>query len=166
MSSRLPWFLFAVSLAGNVFFAAGVAYTVYQERRAQNSAEARVDIVAERLDLTEAQHDALSLLRERAEVRRPGLRQADGPLRAALLEQVAQPEFDRDLVMEMLAERDEERRPYFVEYAEDLHGFLVTLTPEQRRSFLEMASEPGFLRRVYGGRSRAKQSGEDGAPKQ
>ena len=30
MSRRLPWLLFAVSLTANIFFAAGVGYTVYK----------------------------------------------------------------------------------------------------------------------------------------
>ena len=115
----------------------------------EQRAEARVDLVAERLGLSDAQHEALMLLRERAEVRMPGLRQAEAPVRAAILQEVAKPSFDRDLVMGMLAERDEERRPYLTEYAEDLHGFLVTLTPEQRAQFLEMATDRRFLRQVY-----------------
>jgi uncharacterized membrane protein len=154
MSARLPWFLLAVSLAANLFFGAGVAYTVYQERRVAASPEARVDVVAERLGLDDKQHQALMLLRERAEYRRPGLKQAEAPVRAEILKQVAQPEFDRELVLEMLAQRDEERRPYLTEYAEDLHGFLVTLNDDQRRQFLEMALEPGFLRHVYMGQAR------------
>ncbi len=157
MKNRLAWFLFAVSLAANVFFAAGVGYTVYQDRRAAESAEARVDMVAERLGLKDAQHEALGLLRERSAMRRPGLRQADRPVRAAILKQLTQPSFDRGLIMGMLVERDEERRPYFAEYAEDLHGFLITLTPEQRDKFLGMAQEPGFLRRVYGAKRKPSQ---------
>ena len=152
MKNRLAWFLFAVSLAANVFFAAGVGYTVYQDRRAADSPQARVDLVAERLDLDEAQHESLGLLRERSAIRLPGLLQADRPVRAAILKQLTQAEFDRDLILNMLVERDEERRPYFAEYAEDLHGFLITLTSGQREKFLGMASEPSFLRRVYGGR--------------
>jgi LTXXQ motif family protein len=155
MKNRLAWFLFAVSLAANIFFAAGVGYTVYQDRRAADSPDARVDMVAERLGLDEAQHEALGLLRERSAMRRPGLRQADRPVRAAILKQLTQPEFDRDMIMGMLVERDEERRPYFAEYSEDLHGFLVTLTAEQREKFLAMAREPGFVRRVYGGERKA-----------
>ena len=154
MKSRLPWLLFAVSFAANVFFAAGVGYTVYQDRMIAESPEARVDMVAERLDLSAAQHEALGLLRERSAMRLPGLRQSEAPVRAAILKQVSQPSFDRALIMRMLAERDEERRPYFAEYAEDLHGFLITLTNEQREAFLGMASEPGFLRRVYRGDKR------------
>ncbi len=157
MKDRLAWFLFAVSLAANVFFAAGVGYTVYQDRRAADSPEARVDLVAERLGLDDAQHEALGSLRERAAMRLPGLRQADRPVRTEILKQIAQPSFDRELIMDMLVERDEERRPYFAEYAEDLHGFLVTLTPEQRETFLGLARERGFLRRVYGGKRKASQ---------
>jgi Spy/CpxP family protein refolding chaperone len=162
MSHRLPWLLFAVSLAANVFFAAGVGYTVYKGDEVSGSPEARMDVVAERLGLTATQHEALDLLRERAEVRRPGMRAVDAPLRAAILKEVAQPDFDRGKVLEMIKQRDEERRPYYAEYAEDLHGFLVTLTPEQRQSFLEMANERHFLRRVYmGGRSKNSGSNSD-----
>ena len=157
MKGRLPWFLFAVSLAANIFFAAGVGYTVYQDRRAADSPEVRVDLVAERLGLDDVQHEALGLLRERSAMRRQGLRQADRPVRAAILKQLEHPVFDSDLIMSMLVERDEERRPYFAEYAEDLHGFLITLTPEQRETFLGLARERCFLRSFYVGERKSKQ---------
>ncbi len=155
MAGRLPWFLFAVSLAANVFFAAGVGYTVYKERMVAESPEARVDVAAERLGLNAEQHEALSLLRERSAMRLPGLRQSDKPLRVAILKQLSQPNFDSTMITEMLEARDEERRPYFAEYAEDLHGFLITLTPEQRGIFRDMAQERGFLRGVFRGGARS-----------
>lgn len=163
MAGRLPWFLFAVSLAANVFFAAGVGYTVYKERMVAESPEARVDVAAERLGLTAEQHEALSLLRERSAMRLPGLRESDKPLRAAILEQLSQPNFDSAMITKLLVARDEERRPYLAEYAEDLHGFLITLTPEQREVFRDMAQERGFLRGVFRGAARANQGkGETG----
>ena len=159
MSRRLPWLLFAVSLTANIFFAAGVGYTVYKGDEVSESPAARMGVVAERLGLTDAQHEALDLLRERADMRRPGMQAVDAPLRAAILKEVAQPDFDRDKVLEMIKQRDEERRPYYAEYAEDLHSFLVTLTPEQRQTFLEMANERRFLRQVYkGGRPKDSDS--------
>lgn len=149
MTARLPWFLFAVSLAANVFFAAGAAYTIYTERRAAESPDARVDLVAERLGLSDEQREGLRLLRERAALRREGMRETGEPIRAAILEQVAAPTFDRARVLDLLAEWGDERRLYFAEFAEDLHDYLVTLSEEQRTQFLSMAREPGFLRLVY-----------------
>ncbi|MFQ5776249.1 MAG: Spy/CpxP family protein refolding chaperone [Kiloniellaceae bacterium] len=156
MRGRLPWILLAVSLAANVFFAAGVGYTVYTAGRAAESPDARIDLVAERLNLDDAQRKALRELRERADVRRQAMRDAISPMRNAILEQVARPTFDRDRVLEMLQEFGAERRLYFAEFAEDLHDYLVTLSPEQRRQFLAMARERGFLRQLFRRSDRAE----------
>lgn len=158
MRARLLWVLLAVSLAANAFFAAGVAYTVYTERQVAASTQARVDLVAERLGLNEDQREGLRLLRERAEIRRSAWRERSAPMREALVEQVAEANFERERVLEQLEEWGAERRLYFAEFAEDLHGFLATLTAEQRARFLELAREPGFLREVSG---KTKKGGED-----
>lgn len=160
--TRLPWLLFVLSLVVNLAFVAGVGYTVYEERRAAGSPEARADIVAERLGLNAAQTEALVYLRERAAVRWPGLREAGQESRDAILARAAEPQFDRDEVMALLEARDTERRAYYAEYAEDLHGFLVTLTPEQRSQFLEMAQERGFLRQVYSDPTRRREWNNSG----
>jgi len=159
--TRLPWLLFVLSLVVNLAFVAGVGYTVYEERRATSSPEARADIVAERLGLDAAQTEALVYLRERAAVRWPGLREAGQQSRDAILARAAEPQFDRGEIMALLETRDAERRAYYAEYAEDLHGFLITLTPEQRSQFLEMAQERGFLFQVYRDPSRSR--GRDGS---
>jgi len=36
--------------------------------------------------------------------------------------------------------------------AQDLHAYVATLTPEQRETFLTMARERGFLRRLLRGK--------------
>lgn len=157
MRARLPWVLLTVSLAANLFFAAGVAYTVYTERRVAESVEARVDLVADRLGLSEAQREALSLLRERAALRRDGMRDRSAPMRRAILDQVAAPDFDRARVLALLDDWGGERRLYFAEFAEDLHDFVRTLDAGQRERFLAMAQEPGFLRQVSTGAGEAEE---------
>jgi len=149
MRRNVLWLVLGASLAANVFFAAGVAYTVYTDRRVTESPAARVDLVAESLDLSPAQRTALEELRERAAIRHAGLREVGAPARMAILEQVAQPVFDRDRVVAAIRAWNEERTLYFATYAEDLHEYLMTLSPAQRRAFLDMAREPGFLRRVF-----------------
>ena len=157
MSRRLPWTLFAVSLAANVFFVAGAAYTIYTERQMAESPDARIDLFADQLGLSEGQLEGLRELRERAEIRRLGMREALGPMRRAVFEEVANETFDREHVMHMLQDWSEERHPYFAEFAEDLHGYLNTLQPEQRERFLEMAREPGIFRKVFGRPSRRQE---------
>ena len=98
MQARLPWILFAVSLAANVFIVAGAAFTIYSKHETAEAPEAGRDLVAERLGLSEDQREALRDLRERAEMRRYGMREAVGPMRQAVLEHVASATFDRDRV--------------------------------------------------------------------
>ena len=157
MSRRLPWTLFAVSLAANVFFLAGAAYTIYMEHQVAESPEARSDMFADRLGLSEEQREGLRDLRERAEIRRLGMREVLGPMRQAVLKEVANQTFDREHVMHLLQDWSAERHPYFAEFAEDLHGYLNTLQPEQRDRFLEMAREPGIFRQVFGRPSRQQE---------
>jgi len=149
MSGRLIWIALAASVAANVFFAAGLAYSIYTGRRVAESPAARVDLVADRLGLNEAQRAGLKLLRERAAVRRSGLHEARAPTRAAIVEEILRPAFDRARVLALIDEWGADRRLYFAEFAEDLHGYLATLSPEQRARFVEMSREPGFLRHIF-----------------
>lgn len=151
MSKRALGFLLAVSLAVNVFVVAGVVYTVYKEQHATASAEARVDLVADELGLSAEQREALALLRERAAIRRSAMKETLSPAQAAVLQQVSEASFDRDRVKALIAEWNEERQLYYLTSSEDLHEFLMTLTPEQRRSFLAMAREHRFMRQVFRG---------------
>lgn len=151
MSKRALGFLLAVSLAVNVFVVAGVVYTVYKEQHATASPEGRVDLVADELGLTAEQREALALLRERSAIRRSAMKETLSPAQAAVLQQVSEPSFDRDRVKALIAEWNEERQLYYLTSSEDLHEFLMTLTPEQRRSFLAMAREREFMRQVFRG---------------
>lgn len=151
MSDRALKFLLAVSLAVNVFVVAGVAYTVYKEQYATASPEARVDLVADELGLSADQREALALLRERAAIRRSAMKESLAPAQAAVLQQVSQTDFDRERVKTLIADWNAERQLYYLTFAEDLHDFLSTLTPEQRQSFLAMAREHRFMRQIFRG---------------
>lgn len=151
MSTRALGFLLAVSLAVNVFVVAGVLYTVYKEQTATASTESRVDLVADELGLNAEQREALTLLRERAAIRRSAMKETSAPAQAAVLQQVSETDFDPERVKALIADWNAERQLYHLTFAEDLHGFLMTLTPEQRQSFLAMARERGFMRQVFRG---------------
>ncbi|MFQ6017334.1 MAG: Spy/CpxP family protein refolding chaperone [Kiloniellaceae bacterium] len=145
MRAKLPWILLAVSLALNVFFIAGVAYTKYTKGQLSETPERRIDFVAQRLALTEEQRQGLLALRERASKRRHEIRGPRNRLRAALLAELDKPAFDRDRVLVLLAEGSERRRAHFADLAAELHAYLATLSPRQREAFLAMARERGFL---------------------
>ena len=150
MRVKLLWILLAVSLTANVFLVAGALYTLYVKDDRSAVASANVDSVAERLGLTPGQRDSLLALREKARQGREGLRERRESRRAAFLAELGKPAFDRAGVLALMEARSAERRARIVDVAQDLHAYLATLSPEQRREFLAMARERGFLRRLFG----------------
>ena len=54
MKPRLPWILFAISLALNLFFGAGVIYSKLEAERRNMAPEKRIAELAEQLQLSEA----------------------------------------------------------------------------------------------------------------
>ncbi len=150
MRAKLVWILLGVSLAANLFFAAGAVYSLYGGEHRGWRAKVSVDDVAERLGLSPAQRDALQALRDQApDTARPS-REERAARRATFLAELAEPEFDRARVQALMAERMTRRQERILGRAEALHGYLATLDPEQRAGFLEMAKERGFLRGLFG----------------
>ena len=150
MKGKLVWILLGVSLAANLFFAAGALYSFYGGEHRGWRAKVSVDEVAERLDLSPAQRDALQALRDQARNRPRPSREERAARRAGFLANLAAPEFDRAQMQAMMEERRAGRQDRFLGRAEALHGYLATLDPEQRAGFLEMAKERGFLRGLFG----------------
>jgi len=156
MKPRLPWILFAISLALNLFVAAGVLYNKLEADRLAAAPEQRVAEVAAQLGLSEAQRAGLLALREKAMERREAVRALRQERRAALMAELAKPELDRERLGELLRQGMERRAAGFEQMMVELHGYLATLSDEQRAAFLEMAKERGFLRGLYGWRRTRK----------
>ncbi len=150
MKGKLVWILLGVSLAANLFFAAGALYSLYGGDHRGRPAAVSVDDVAERLALDPAQRDALQALRDEARNRPRPSREEREQRRATFLAELDKPEFDRARVEALMAERMAGRQQRILGIAEELHGYLATLAPEQRAGFLEMAKERGFLRGLFG----------------
>ncbi len=150
MRGKLLWILLAVSLAANVFLVAGALYSLYGDDTPRARAAANIDTVAERLGLSSEQRDGLLALRDKARKGREGMREGRKQRRAAYLEELGKPSFDREAVLALMEARSAEWRARIVDVAQDLHAYLATLSPEQRESFLAMARERGFLRRLFG----------------
>ncbi len=150
MRVKLLWILLAVSLTANVFLIAGALYTLYGEDDRRAGHGANVDSVAERLGLGPEQRAGLLALREKARQGHKGSREGRESRRAAFVDELGKPTFDRAGVLALMEARSALRRARIVDVAEDLHAYLATLSPEQRREFLAMARERGFLRRLFG----------------
>ncbi len=159
MRRRLPWFLLAASLALNVFFLAGLAYPpLFGGARSVLTADP-VAKAAQELQLDEAQTAALTALRQRVAERRLAAGGDAGSFRALLIAELAKPDFDRVGLEERMGERRAVMGIVVLDTAEDLHGFLATLSPEQKTVFLARAGDRGFLRRLLWPRRTNSQQG-------
>jgi len=146
MRLRLPWILLAVSVVANLFFVAGVGYTRYGTGDDDAIAQA-----TKQLNLSSAQQQGLLALREGVAARRETMSGPGGGLRDAMLAEIGKPTFDRERVAALVADWSAQRRTYFVDVAQDLHGYVATLTPEQRDKFLVLARDRLFLRQLLRG---------------
>ena len=153
MRSRLPWILFVLSLAANIFFVIGVGTTYLTERKLAESPKQRIAFLADRLDLTEEQRQDLGALRDAVRQRWTGMRGGFRDRRAALMAEVVRPEFDRDRVLALI-DRGAAQRDSLADMAEEVHTFLATLSSAQRETLLEMIQERSFLRTLFGWRGR------------
>ena len=149
MRSRLPWILFVLSLAANIFFVIGVGTTYLTERKLAESPKQRIAFLADRLDLSEEQRQDLGALRDAVRQRWTGMRGGFRDRRAALMAEVTRPEFDRDRVLALL-DRGAARRDSLADMAEEVHAFLRTLSSAQRETLLDMIQGRSFLRTLFG----------------
>jgi uncharacterized membrane protein len=156
MKPRLPWILFAISLALNLFFGAGVIYSKLEAERRYMPPEARIAELAEQLKLSEAQQADLLALSERSRERRQGQRGLWKERRQNLLAELAKPELDRARLAELMRRGRDRRSSSYEELMVDLHGYLATLSDEQRAAFLEMAQDRRFLRGLFGWKRRPR----------
>ncbi len=154
MRRKLPWILFALSLAANLFFVIGVGTTYLTERDLAESPEQRIALLADRLDLSQEQRQDLRALREAVGQRWTGMRGGPRNRRAELIAEVTRPDFDRDRVLGLIDRGAKRRRDTLADMAEEVHVFLATLSPAQRETLLEMVQERSFLRTLFGRRGR------------
>lgn len=149
MKGKLVWILLGVSLAANLFFAAGALYSFYGGKHRGWRSQVSVEDVTERLALNPVQSAALQALQDAARNRPRPSREEREARRASFLAELAAPEFDRARLEALMSERMAGSQERILGRAEALHGYLATLEPEQRAGFLELAKERGFLRGLF-----------------
>lgn len=154
MSPKLLASLLAVSLALNLFAVGGVAYSNFSEA-AGDDPDAGVESVSAIMSLTEAETQRLYGVRDAAWTLRSEKRPEAENLRGELISLLVQPDFDKTRAEALWVQRNALRQQRVVATMTEMHGFLATLTPEQRAQFTAMAKERGFLRKLFG-RNRKK----------
>lgn len=149
MRPKLLWILLIGSLLLNLFFAGGVIYSKMAAERLRGDHGRHFDSVADELDLTQAEREALLALREAAWNRRDEMRREGRHLHQALIEEMGKATFDRVRIEALLSERSQLFVDFVGDTMADTHAFLETLEPEKRQEFLAlMEREHRFLWRL------------------
>lgn len=148
MRGSVLWFVLAVSLALNLFFAAGLIWPQLMGQPPSPHGGDAVVEAAEAFALDERQVAALEELRGRLAERREARRGERDGFRGLIIDALRQPAFDRAALSQALEQRAGSGG-LILDVTEDLHGFLAGLTPDQKAAFLERAErERDFLRRL------------------
>lgn len=144
MRRYLPWMLLAVSVALNAFFIGGHFYhRHFGGMHGPPQADAIHPRMLQRLELTPAQREALTRLRQETRERYRQGRAMDKEIAMALLDELSKPQRDKTAVDNLTRQLNDRRLGYVRPTVEELGGFLGGLTPAQRQRVREVAEERG-----------------------
>jgi Spy/CpxP family protein refolding chaperone len=142
----LPWVLLAVSLALNLFLVAGFFWT-RSAIAMWRDPEARFEMLADRLDLTDPQRaqfrDAMEALKSKGFGRWEEHREA----RREIFDMALQPNPDRAAIVARIDEMTRERTQIMTETLDIMLPVLASLTPEQRAEMKKLMEERREMRR-------------------
>ncbi len=143
MKTWLPWILLAVSLALNIFLVAGFfwsrsAITLWRDP------EARFEMMADRLDLTEPQRTDLRRIVGALKEHGGMAFEAHREVRREILEMALRPNPDRAAILARIEEVTRNRMQAMAEMLDLTLPFLASLTPQQRSKLKELLEQrPG-----------------------
>ena len=144
MRRYLPWVLLAISVALNAFFVGGHVYhRHFAAAHNPHRSEALQEPTMQRLELTQAQRDALLKLRIETRERYRQGRAMDKEIAMALLDELSKPQRDTSAVDNLTRQLNDRRLNYVRPTIEELGGFLGSLSPQQRQRVREVAEERG-----------------------
>jgi Spy/CpxP family protein refolding chaperone len=144
--------LLAISVALNLCFVAGAAWTRLHAPAVQTASE-RFHRLAQSLDLSPQQQVGFDRYVAGMLARGDHLRQTSEPLMADAWAEIAKPEPDQTKIFQLLDEATAQRRDFQHDAVAATVALLATLTPEQRSKFLADERE----RRAAARRRRAEE---------
>jgi Spy/CpxP family protein refolding chaperone len=153
MRPRLVVALLAVSVALNMCFVAGVAWTRFKPPAIVTTSE-RFHRLARSLDLSPPQQAAFDQYVAGLIARTNRVRLATEPLMDEAWAEIAKPNPDEAKVLHLLDDFSDQRRGTWQETIRATLSLLATLTPEQKAKFVADEQE----RRLAGRRRRAEES--------
>ena len=130
--------LIAISVALNLFFIAGAAWTRLHGPR---SIDERYEQMAAELKLDPQQHVAFDRYVATMRARVEEMRQQIDPLIGNAWEQLAKPQTDTAQIMALFDQASDKRRAFQRELATETVAFLTLLSPEQRSTFVKILRE-------------------------
>jgi Spy/CpxP family protein refolding chaperone len=150
---RLVLAVLAVSVALNLFFVAGAAWTHIQSPPPW-SYEERYQRIASELDLNPQQRSSFDRYAAALRTRGENMRQQVAPLTAAAWAEAAKPDADPAQVLRLFDEALDKRRQFQHAALANMLDFLATLSPEQRSKFVTLSRERRGSWRDRAGRPR------------
>jgi uncharacterized membrane protein len=138
---RPRWLLavLALSLLLNIFFVSGVLWARFHDRGHGPGAIARFERVAHDLSLNGTQRTAFDRFVTTLEERTRGMRGTSRMLIDQAWDELAKPQPDQAALDRIFTEAAQSRHAYMADTSAALRGFLDTLSPEQRKRFVDLA---------------------------
>jgi uncharacterized membrane protein len=150
---RLLSIALAASLALNLFFVAGAVWIRLHGPLGPVPISERAQHIAEELNLDPTHRAALLHYFQDLRAHLRQMHREVGPLVRAAWAELAKPNADETVVMRLFDEAAQKRRGFQREVTASTLSFLATLTPDQRKKFVELARQrpPRWARPVKRG---------------
>jgi Spy/CpxP family protein refolding chaperone len=133
---RLLAALLAVSLALNLFFIAGAAWTRLHPPPDEPGFDQRFSQMAAQLDLDSQQQAAFTRYEAAMRTRRAAMRLKVRPLFDAARQEIAKPQPDAARIQQLLDQAEVQHRAFQRQTIADTLAFAATLSPAQRAIFV------------------------------
>ena len=131
----------ALSLVLNLFFVVGAAWIRIHAPVPAMTPQQHLQQMADELGLDAQQRRAFDDYSKTMSERLQELRQAIRPLVSQAWSEVAKPQANETTIMQLVDEAGQRRREFVGRLTTTTLSFLATLTPEQRRKFVELAHQ-------------------------
>ena len=139
---RLPWILLALSLALNLCFVGGVMWFQLHRPNWRMTAAERVERMSAEMHLDAMHREAFRRYFQTVFARLQLMRTQVQPLVTDAWTEIAKPNPDEAGIGRLFDQAAETRRKFQRELTSETLAFLATLTPEQRRTFVQLTRRP------------------------
>jgi Spy/CpxP family protein refolding chaperone len=131
----------ALSLALNLFFVIGAGWIRMHAPMMPPSPEQRLQEMSGELGLDAQQSRAFADYSQAMRTRLQAMHQTIRPLIAQAWSEMAKPQANETRIMQLLDQAEQQHRAFASKLTATTLSFLATLSPEQRRKFVELAQQ-------------------------